>query len=229
MALLKTFLLVLIAEIGDKTQLMCMAFASRYKVRDVAIGVGIAIFLLNGLAVALGSYLGALIPFNYIKIAAALCFIGFGLWTIKGGDEDEEEEVEKKTNLGPVITIGATFFIAELGDKTQLMTLTLAANFKQPLLVLLGSVLGMAVADSLGIIGAAYLKKYVPDEFMKWGTAIIFFVFGIITLYEAVPENYQRIQYVILILAILALIIYFVGIKYGKKEKIDEDVKIKKD
>ncbi|MCX7883770.1 MAG: TMEM165/GDT1 family protein [Caloramator sp.] len=221
MALLKTFLLVLIAEIGDKTQLMCMAFASRYKVRDVAIGVGIAIFLLNGLAVALGSYLGALIPFNYIKIAAALCFIGFGLWTIKGGDE-EEEEVEKKTNLGPIITIGATFFIAELGDKTQLMTLTLAANFKQPLLVLLGSVLGMIIADSLGIIGAAYLKKYVPEEFMKWGTAIIFFVFGIITLYEAVPADYKRIQYVILLLAVLGVVIYLVGIKYRNKKNTEK-------
>lgn len=170
----ENFLLVLIAEIGDKTQLMCMAFASRYKVRDVAIGVGTAIILLNGIAVALGSLLGSIIPFNYIKIVAALCFIAFGLWTIKDKEDDENEDIDKKTNLGPIITIASTFFIAELGDKTQLMTLTLSANFKQPVLVLLGSVMGMFIADSLGIVGAAYLKKYVPDVFMKWATAIIF-------------------------------------------------------
>ncbi|QCX34217.1 TMEM165/GDT1 family protein [Caloramator sp. E03] len=218
MAFLKTFLLVLIAEIGDKTQLMCMAFASRYKVRDVALGVGVAIFLLNGIAVAVGSLLGSIIPFNYIKIVAAICFIAFGLWTIKGEDEDEED-VEKKTNLGPVITIAATFFIAELGDKTQLMTLTLAANFKQPILVLLGSILGMFVADSLGIVGAAWLKKYVPDALMKWATAIIFLVFGIITLYEAVPKSYQRMQYILPFILVLGILIYIIGFKYNKNQE----------
>lgn len=218
MAFLKTFLLVLIAEIGDKTQLMCMAFASRYKVRDVAIGVGIAIILLNGIAVALGSLLGSIIPFNYIKIVAALCFIAFGLWTIKDKEDDENEDIDKKTNLGPIITIASTFFIAELGDKTQLMTLTLSANFKQPVLVLLGSVMGMFIADSLGIVGAAYLKKYVPDVFMKWATAIIFFVFGTITLYDAIPTSYQKVPYVISFLFVLVLLIYIIGIKYNKKE-----------
>lgn len=218
MAFLKTLLLVLIAEIGDKTQLMCMAFASRYKVRDVAIGVGAAILLLNGIAVAVGSLLGSIIPFNYIKIVAAICFIAFGLWTIKGEDE-EEEDVEKKTNLGPVITIAATFFIAELGDKTQLMTLTLAANFKQPILVLLGSILGMFIADSLGIVGAAWLKKYVPDWLMKWATAIIFLAFGIITLYEAVPESYQRMQYILPFILVLGILIYIIGFKYNKNQE----------
>lgn len=114
MAFLKTFLLVLIAEIGDKTQLMCMAFASRYKVRDVAIGVGTAIILLNGIAVALGSLLGSIIPFNYIKIVAALCFIAFGLWTIKDKEDDENEDIDKKTNLGPIITIASTFLLQNL-------------------------------------------------------------------------------------------------------------------
>lgn len=98
------------------------------------------------------------------------------------------------------------------------MTLTLSANFKQPVLVLLGSVMGMFIADSLGIVGAAYLKKYVPDVFMKWATAIIFFVFGTITLYDAIPTSYQKVPYVISFLFVLVLLIYIIGIKYNKKE-----------
>lgn len=218
MALLKTFLLVLIAEIGDKTQLICMAFASKYKVRDVAIGVAAATVLLNSLAVILGSCLSSIVPFNYIQIIAAFCFIGFGLWTIKG-ENDEEEEVERKTKFGPIVTIATTFFIAELGDKTQLMTFALAAQFKQPVFVLSGAVLGMLIADGIGIAGGAWLKRYIPDTLMKWGAAFIFLAFGVITLFKALPERFIKAIYIIPCFIVLGLLIYFTGFRSGSKKE----------
>lgn len=221
MALLKAFLFVLVAEMGDKTQLLAMACASKYKLKQVIAGVFAATLLLNGLAVLIGTYLGSYIKFEYVKLAAAFLFIGFGLWGLK--DEDEEEiEGEacslKEDKFGPIITVGTTFFLAELGDKTQIMTLTFAAQEKAPILVLIGATLGMMVADTLGIAGGTLISKYLPEKYIKLGAAFIFIVFGVTTLYEVLPVKYLTTINQIIFYTVLILLVYLIGFR-RKKEK----------
>lgn len=225
MALLKAFLFVLVAEMGDKTQLLAMACASKYKLKQVIAGVFAATLLLNALAVLIGTYLGSYIKFEYVKLAAAFLFIGFGLWGLKEEDEEEdEEEIEgeacslKEDKFGPIITVGTTFFLAELGDKTQIMTLTFAAQEKAPILVLIGATLGMMVADTLGIAGGTLISKYLPEKYIKFGAAFIFIVFGITTLYEVLPIQYITVINQIVFYAILAVLIYVIGFRRKNKK-----------
>ncbi|WDC83664.1 TMEM165/GDT1 family protein [Caloramator sp. mosi_1] len=224
MALLKAFLFVLVAEMGDKTQLLAMACASKYKLKQVIAGVFTAILLLNALAVLVGTYLGSYIKFEYVKLAAALLFIGFGLWGLKEKEEEENIEEEacslKEDRFGPIITVATTFFLAELGDKTQIMTLTFAAQEKAPILVLIGASLGMMVADTLGIVGGTLISKYLPEKFIKLGAAVIFIVFGVLTLYEALPAKYLTALYQIIFYAILILLVYLIGFRRKKKSNL---------
>lgn len=216
MALFKAFLFVLVAEMGDKTQLLAMACASKYKLKQVIAGIFAATVLLNGLAVLVGTYLGNYIRFNYVQSVAAIMFIVFGLWSLKPEEEEQMTEgeacsVKNEDKLGPIITVGTTFFLAELGDKTQIMTLTFAAQAKAPILVLIGATLGMMVADTLGIVGGALISKYLPEKYVKLGAAFIFIVFGITTLYGVVPSPYITLTNQIIFYIVLIILIYFIG------------------
>lgn len=129
---IKALLLVVVAEMGDKTQLLAMAMVSKYKAKQVLLGVLIAT-ILNHALVAVGSYLSSVIPMDLVKIIAAVSFLAFGLWTIRGDKLDDEEN--KKVKFGPIVTVAIAFFLAEMGDKTQLMTITIAAENQQPLFI----------------------------------------------------------------------------------------------
>lgn len=123
-------LMVVLAEMGDKTQLLAMAFATRFPAKSVLWGVLIATVLNHALAVALGTYLGSSFDMQLVQIIAAASFILFGLWTIRGDSLDGEDK--RKTAFGPIITVAIAFFIAEMGDKTQLATVALAAKYNSP-------------------------------------------------------------------------------------------------
>jgi putative Ca2+/H+ antiporter (TMEM165/GDT1 family) len=117
--------LIVLAEMGDKTQLLAMAFASRYKWQTVMWGVFAATLVNHLLAVVAGNYLTRLMPLCYIQIAAAASFILFGLWTLRG---DTLEGEDKRFNYSPFWTVAVAFFFAEMGDKTQLATVALATK-----------------------------------------------------------------------------------------------------
>lgn len=123
----KILLTMFIAEMGDKTQLLLVAMTSRFQLRDIILGSAAAILVLNGLAVGVGSLISRLIPGYLIKIIAALAFFFFA-WSSLAGDGGEEENSGGKESKLPVLTVFATFFVAELGDKTQLTAITFAAN-----------------------------------------------------------------------------------------------------
>jgi putative Ca2+/H+ antiporter (TMEM165/GDT1 family) len=116
--MLKAFMLIFVAEMGDKTQILAMAFATKYPVKKVLLGIFIGAFLNHGLAVLFGSYLSQIIPISSLQIIAGFAFVGFALWTLYSDDEEEEET--KKYKLGPIFTVSLAFFLGELGDKTQL-------------------------------------------------------------------------------------------------------------
>ncbi len=179
-----------IAEMGDKTQLMMIAMTSRYKLRDILIGAGAAILVLNGLAIALGALISQLIPTWLIRMAAGLAFFYFAWSTIKHITDEDEEEKQKASRFPPILAVFGTFFLAELGDKTQLTAITFAANegansaLSKAILIWLACSIGLFLADMIGMLAGQLIKKNLPDGFLNILAFVIFAIFGFITLEE---------------------------------------------
>jgi Ca2+/H+ antiporter, TMEM165/GDT1 family len=207
-ALLASLGFVFLAEMGDKTQLLAMAFATRYKASTVLWGVFAATVINHLLAVLAGTYLTNVIPIQYIQIAAAASFILFGLWTIRG---DELRGEDKRFNFSPFWTVAVAFFLAEMGDKTQLATIALAAKFQSVLFVLAGTTAGMVIADGAGIGVGIILGRKIPERVVKWVAAMIFIFFGLYGLYEYLPAESLTLPVMIAVPALVALAIYMVG------------------
>lgn len=185
MLFLKVFLTEFIAEMGDKTQLMLIALTSKYKLKDIILGTAVAILVLNGLAVLAGGLVSEFIPDWVIKIVAALAFLYFAASTI-AGDEDEEEENTKTGIQFASLAVFCTFFVAELGDKTQLTAITFGANegMSAALIVWLACSLGLFAADILGMMVGYLLKSKTPDGLLNSLAFVIFSIFGVYTLYR---------------------------------------------
>jgi putative Ca2+/H+ antiporter (TMEM165/GDT1 family) len=177
---------VVLAEMGDKTQLLAMAFAARIRWQTVMWGVFWATAANHLLAVLSGNYLTHLIPMFWIKVAAAASFILFGLWTLRG---DKLEGEDKRFSFSPFWTVAVAFFLAEMGDKTQLATVALAADFHTVVPVWAGTTAGMLIADAIGIIIGIVLHKRLPEKQIKWFAAVTFILFGAWGLYEALRSG----------------------------------------
>jgi putative Ca2+/H+ antiporter (TMEM165/GDT1 family) len=210
---------VVLAEMGDKTQLLAMAFASRYKWQTVMWGVFVATLVNHLLAVVAGNYLTRLIPLSYIQVAAAASFILFGLWTLRG---DTLEGEDKRFNYSPFWTVAVAFFFAEMGDKTQLATVALATQYQSIVGVWLGTTSGMLVADAIGIIVGIVLGKRIPERFIKWFAAIIFIGFGVVGLYQTLPKyllTFPIIAGFLGLIALLAFLVVHLSVALKKIEK----------
>lgn len=183
---LKVFFTEFIAEMGDKTQLMLIALTSKYKLRDIISGTAVAILVLNGLAVLAGGLVSEFIPDWLIKTIAALAFLYFASSTIAGDDDDEEEGSGKSKIKFAPLAVFFTFFIAELGDKTQLTAITFGANegMSAALVVWIGCSLGLFAADILGMLVGYLLKSKTPDGLLNTLAFAIFSIFGVYTLYQ---------------------------------------------
>lgn len=203
--MVKALMLIFVAEMGDKTQILAMAFATRFPVRKVLIGIGLGAFLNHSLAVALGSYLSRMVPISTVQMIAGAAFIGFALWTLRYEEEENEEEPSFK--FGPVVTVALAFFLGELGDKTQLTAITLAADAKYPLVILAGTVSGMIATGALGIIIGKKLGDKIPELGIKLLAASIFMFFGLQKLYQAVPARFLSMNVVVPFICILTLIV----------------------
>ncbi|MCL5263948.1 MAG: TMEM165/GDT1 family protein [Chloroflexi bacterium] len=177
------------AEIGDKTQLVSLAFAARYSARIVLAGVFIATLVVHLFSVAVGELLGLSLPTFWINAAAGAAFVGFGVWTLRGDKLDAEDSGSRFANLGPFFTVAATFFMAELGDKTQLATVTIASRELDFVGVWLGSTLGMVLADGLAILLGVCFGRCLPQRAIRLGAAAIFLVFGVWTLVQMVAPG----------------------------------------
>ncbi len=214
-AFLLSMSIVVLAEMGDKTQLLAMAFATRYKATVVLWAVFWATFFNHLLAVVVGNYLTHFIPIQYIQIAAAVSFILFGLWTIRG---DELNNEDKRFSFSPFWTVAIAFFIAEMGDKTQLATVAPAAKYQSIIPVWLGTTTGMVIADAIGIVIGIIIGKKIPERAVKWFAAIIFILFGLIGLYQYLPETLLTPINIAVAILFISGAVFFVA-RMGRKKK----------
>jgi putative Ca2+/H+ antiporter (TMEM165/GDT1 family) len=167
---------------------MALTFATRFSIRSVLIGITAATALVHLASVAIGYGLGAALPTRWINLAAAIAFVVFGLWTLRGDTltEDEQDKVNRAGKRA-IIAVGTAFFLAELGDKTMLATITLATDHGW-FGTWIGSTLGMVAADALAIVVGRALGKRLPENVIRIGAAVLFFVFGIWLGIEAIAQ-----------------------------------------
>lgn len=173
-----SFGVVFVAEMGDKSQLMALAFAVRYRPLPVLLGITFATAATHTVAVAVGYGLGAALPTGWIALGAGLAFLGFGAWTLRGDHLSELEQARaERSQRSAVATVAGAFFLAELGDKTMLATATLATQHGW-FGTWLGSTLGMVGADALAILAGRLLGRRLPERAIRYGAAILFGGFG---------------------------------------------------
>ena len=201
-----------IAEMGDKTQLMLIALTSRFKLRDIIIGTAAAILVLNGLAVLLGGLISEVIPTWLIRLVAAAAFLFFAITSLMGDDDEEEEAKEENVSRFAPLTVFCTFFVAELGDKTQLTAITFGANegMSAAVTVWLACSIGLFAADILGMLIGYLLKSKTPDGLLNTLAFFIFAIFGNLTMHEGLGlllgKNHPAVFPVTMIIAVLFIL-----------------------
>lgn len=187
-AFLLSFGVVFVAELGDKSQLMAMTFATRYPAWQVLTGITVATTVVHLASVALGAGLGEVLPTGWISLVAALAFFGFAAWTLHGDSlSDDEKRKAERSGGRAVLAVGVAFFLAELGDKTMLATITLATQHDW-VGTWIGSTIGMVAADALAIVVGRILGQRLPENVIRFGAAALFALFGAWLLIEAIAE-----------------------------------------
>jgi len=185
-AFLLSFGVIFVAELGDKSQLMAMAFATRYRTLEVLVGITVATAVVHAGSVVAGAAFAAALPTRAIGIAGGLAFLGFAWWTIRGDRLTEEErERTRRPARSALVAVGTAFFLAELGDKTMIATITLAAS-EEPLGTWIGSTVGMVAADGLAIVVGRVLGTRLPERAVSRFATASFVVFGVLLLVDAI-------------------------------------------
>lgn len=181
-ALLISTGVVALAEIGDKTQLLAFILAARFK-KPVPIIAGILVATLvnHGLAGALGAWITSVLSPEVMRWVLGLSFIGMAIWTLIP-DKIEEEKTQITKRWGVFGATLITFFFAEMGDKTQIATIAMAAHYATPVLVVIGTTLGMLIADVPAVfIGNKFASK-IPMKLVHGIAAAFFAVMGVLTM-----------------------------------------------
>jgi putative Ca2+/H+ antiporter (TMEM165/GDT1 family) len=176
---------VALAEIGDKTQLLALILAARFKKpTPIILGILAATIANHGLAGAVGAWISATVSPDILRWILSLSFIGMAIWTMIP-DKIEEEETQIATKFGVFSATLIIFFLAEMGDKTQVATVALAAHYAVPLLVVLGTTLGMLIADVPAVFVGDKLANKIPMRVVHSIAAAIFAILGLATLIGA--------------------------------------------
>ncbi len=176
---------VALAEIGDKTQLLAFLLAARFKKPwPIVAGIFVATVLNHALASALGSWLTTAVRPDVLRWVLGLSFIGMAVWTLIP-DRIEEEETRIAGRLGVFGATLLTFFLAEMGDKTQVATVAMAAHYADALMVVIGTTLGMLIADVPAVFVGDRLAGRIPMRLAHVMAALIFLGLGVATLLGA--------------------------------------------
>ncbi|MCV0402572.1 MAG: TMEM165/GDT1 family protein [Chloroflexi bacterium] len=183
---------IFVAEFGDKSQLLILAFATRYPAMPVVTGLVLAAALIQGLSVAVGALVGTAMPESLVGIVAGVAFLVVAAWTL-GGDDDEEEVEQATARSGRrrlagaalVLTVAGTFILGELGDKTMLATFALAAS-NGALPTWIGSTAGEIAANLVAVVVGRQVGTRLPARFIRVGSAALFAIAGAVVLAGAI-------------------------------------------
>jgi putative Ca2+/H+ antiporter (TMEM165/GDT1 family) len=186
-ATLLTFGVVFLAELGDRSQLITLTWALRYRWWVVLTGVTIAAFVVHGVSVSVGHFLGATLPSRPIAFASAIAFLIFAIWAWREGGAGDETVSTGQEPRFALLTVMSSFSLAELSDKTSLATVTLASDHDWTG-VWIGSTLGMALADALAIGVGRLLHRRLPQKLLHAMASLLFLVFGLWMLFDSALE-----------------------------------------
>ena len=191
-ALILSFAVIFVAELGDKSQLMALTFATRYPAIPILIGITIATAVVHAMSVLLGAVVAVSLPTDAINIVAGLAFLAFAVWTMRGDSLSDEEQGKaaraERGNRSAIIAASGAFFLAELGDKTMLATITLATTHGL-FGTWLGSTLGMVAADALAILVGRLLGTRLPERTIQIGATVLFVFFGVALILEGLGAS----------------------------------------
>ncbi len=176
------FVLITLAELGDKTQLMTVTLASKYPRMPVYWGVLLGMAFVTLLGVAVGTIIYSYIPVTIVKIIAGSLFIFFGIYTFLLEDDDAVEDIDEKHVFRNSFTLS---MIAEFGDKTQLAVIALTARYASPSSVFIGAVMGLALIVGIGTLLGDKISQVVERDKIELGAAILFVVLGVFFIVEA--------------------------------------------
>ncbi|MFM6989530.1 MAG: TMEM165/GDT1 family protein [Arenimonas sp.] len=176
---------VALAEIGDKTQLLAFLLATRFKKPlPIIAGILVATILNHAMAGALGAWITATLSPDIMRWILGLSFLGMAVWTLIP-DKIEEEEMQVARRFGVFGATLITFFLAEMGDKTQIATVAMAAHYPDPVLVVIGTTLGMLIADVPAVFIGDRFAARIPMKLVHGIAAAMFAVMGLATLFGA--------------------------------------------
>ena len=179
---------IFLAEFGDKSQLLILAFATRYPWRPVVAGLVVASAIIQGISVAIGAAVGAALPATAVAVVSGIAFIGVALWTLRGEDEEEAESAStgggRVGGIGLVLAVAGTFIVGELGDKTMLATFAIAAN-QGPIPTWIGSTAGEVAANLVAVVVGRQVGHRLSPRLVRIGSAALFAIAGIAVLVAA--------------------------------------------
>ncbi|MCI9626682.1 MAG: TMEM165/GDT1 family protein [Clostridia bacterium] len=218
--LVQTFFMVFFAEMGDKTQLLVMALSSKYKAGAIMGGIALAQTVLGLMAVLLGKCIAAYVPMDFIYICAGVLFLVFALFSLFP-DSEEEKAAKRSFRLPAFLAVAAAFFVAELGDRTQITTMTSAATVGGSMalaMVFLGASLAMLAANGIAVWFTVKLGKHIPEKVFKAVSVIVFAAFGFWSLFRAMTGYLDAIPLAAVMGAVAALfLVAAFGILYKRK------------
>ncbi len=175
------FVLILVAELGDKTQLSVISLSSSYKWHHVFVGSMLAFLAVDGVSIAVGGPLLALVPLSYVQIVSGVVFVVFGVIPLMRKEKSEELSLPKRRSNVPLVASFSLIALMELGDKTQILTITLAAQ-SSPIPVLIGMLSAFALLTGAAVFIGAKLVSRLPLKWLKIGTSALFIVLGVFSI-----------------------------------------------
>lgn len=173
-------LLVALAEMGDRTQLLAIMLASRYrKPAPILLGILTATLANHTLAALAGFYIATQLSTSWFKYAIAASFIGMALWALIPDKEDEDDKPGRLGKMGVFLATAVSFFLVEIGDKTQVATAALAARYHGVLLVAAGTTTGMMLANVPAVLLGHNVSRVLPIKALRIGAALVYLALGV--------------------------------------------------
>ncbi len=216
---IRALVLTFFAELGDKTQIIAMTFATQYRLVEVIFGVILGVLLNHGLAIILGQFILNFISLNKIQLLSGVIFIVFAYFSLAIEEEEEDNNI---SSYGPIITVALAFFLGELGDKTQIMAMTLSTDSISPIITLLGTTTGMVLTSMLGILVGSKIGGKIPDSLLKILSSIVFMFFASIKIFSLLGRT--AIPYLTFALFLELLLI----VRFCKKVTVSKMTPMKK-